>query len=239
MEIQEIMEEYQVFCGDILEEEVETLVRICMMLRLPQKTVATALFNFFSAKKDIQLEPDDIVLHSACINMACRMCETHRPAEKIFEYASYQYALESTQELRAMYIACISKTELDVCVVLDFDFEIPDFYGTLESACRELGLSSNYSRRCWVFLNDLLMTPISVFFPVQEIVFGCLLVEFAATRAREGMNSRKTPEDRVSGKNTTSLFMEQIRAADVHGGLDCLVLELIALEVCGMYERGS
>lgn len=236
MDVQDSIEEYRAFCRGVARDDVDVLVRICRMLYLPQKTVATALFIFFSAKKDIRIEPDDVVLQSACVNMACRVCETHRPTDKIFEYASYQHALGGSPELRTMYIESINRTELDICVVLDFDFEMPDFYGKLESVCREMGLPPSYSRRCWVFLNDILMRPVSIFFTVQEIVLGCMLVEFVAAKKREGASLGEAPEaGEVEGnEGFLSVFAEQAGVVDA----DRLALEFVALEVCEMYESG-
>lgn len=219
--------------ASIQNSEAECLAKTAKMLHLPQKTLATALHAFFVAKSAIKIEPDDIVLQCACICLACRMCETHRPAEHILDCASHQHAVEIPAELKAMYMECISKTEVDVCITLDFELEAPDFYGHLESICKSHGLDTNYSRRCWIFLNDILMRPVSVFFTVPEIVYSCLLTEYVARKYNDGNGEESMEEGQIAdNRHIIQAFADwlNIEAADA------CVLEFILSEILSIYE---
>jgi len=201
---------------------------VCRMMYVPQRTIATALFCLFAAKRHIRIEPDDIVLHAACIGIACKICDTHRPTEKILECSACQYAVDTSNGLGEMYLCCINKTEVDVCVAIGFDFEIPDFYGKLKEVCRGRGLQLHYSRRCWAMLNDVLATPLCAFFTVTKVVLAVLMLEYAATAAPlEAGEVEPSGGLAASFMGFMELSPEQVSAE---------TLEFICSEICSFYE---
>ena len=182
--LQRRIDEYRLLQTDVSEEDVYALAKICRLLHLPQKILGVSIHNFYHAKAQIQIEPDDIVLLSACIDLACRTSEVVRPLEKILGLVACHYALDVPDDIVPMYIECIDKTEVDICLCLDFDFNFPDFYGRLETLCKENVLNMSYSRRCWIMISDILTAPVSLFFSVDDVVIGCIFVEFVANQVR-------------------------------------------------------
>ena len=85
MEIFQSVEEYRQISREILDGEISHLANACKMLHLPQKVISSILYLYFHAKKDLQVEPDDIVIAAASINLATRVFESFRPIEKIIQ----------------------------------------------------------------------------------------------------------------------------------------------------------
>ncbi|KAI4291258.1 hypothetical protein PAPHI01_0532 [Pancytospora philotis] len=234
--VQDSIEKYQKLSDTILAEEVAGLVRICRLLHLPQKTVAVVLHVFFMTKHTIDIEPDDAVLHSACISIACKVCETHRPCDRILDCAALLYAVEMTPELRPMYANCIAHTELSVCYALDFDFGLPDFYGLLKRVCRENSLPTDYSRRCWVMLNDILATPVSVFFSVEEITLGAICAEWVSAAAhKEAGGPTAGSALPVGNSEVVQAFLASLKMPELQFSDEAIAF--VALEICALYSK--
>ena len=224
MHIQESINKYKAIRNMVSKEEVEDVMKICKLLHLPQKTLSISLHNFFASKAEIHIEPDDIVLSSACISLACKMCETIRPIDKILQYAANHYNLEIEQEFKPLYIDCIHKTEMDICTILDFD--IPDFYVKLEAICKEKNLESVESKRSWIILNDILATPLSIYFTVSEIVYSSILITHIARNSKH--DKFEIPNDEIILNFISHFQLEESHSA---------ALEFISLEILEIYEN--
>ena len=206
MDVAASISEYRKFKGSITDEEPQAVVSICHMLHMPQSVVVVALYIFYTAKYSITLEPDDIVLHGAVISLACRIAENPRSTKHILSAAASIHNISLDSDLAEMYISSIEKTQMDLCICLDFDLEAPDFYTELDRcyAGRKAhtkcfagaegdsdGLLS--LRRSRVFLNVVFFTALPIFFTATELAMGCLFLEHAAQSDR--FKAPNTPAD--------------------------------------------
>lgn len=161
-------------------EEIDVIEKTCRMLFLPQKTLAISCYNFFAVKAESKIEPDDIVLITASIDLACRVCETSRSTEKILKIVSNFYSVEIEAEILSLYIREIYATEVDVMVILDFNLEISEIYNKLERICKEKRLDTVMSRRCWIVLNDIMRTPLPLYYTIDEILATSIFINLLA-----------------------------------------------------------
>ncbi|ELA42837.1 uncharacterized protein VICG_00152 [Vittaforma corneae ATCC 50505] len=175
----------------ICEDDMLAISDICKALHLPQKTLAISNHIFFAAKAESKIEPDDVVLISSVINLACKICETLRPLEKIMHLASKHYSIEIDQSIMELYTTSINKTEIELSVVLDFNFEISEIYTRLERLCKEKQFDSVFSRRCWIMLNDIMQTPLSIYFTIDELLTCTIFTNYVASE----LKNEKTMDD--------------------------------------------
>lgn len=169
----------------VCQKDTRIISSICKALYLPQKTLAISYYNFFAAKAECKIEPDDVVLVTSSIDLACKICETIRPVEKILKLTADMYAIEIGKDLVEMYIHSINITEVEISIVLDFNFGIADIYAKLEKICKEKKLDSAISRRCWVFLNDIMTTPLSLYYTIEEILSCTIFITFVIAEAKK------------------------------------------------------
>lgn len=162
------------------------VTNVCKALSLPQKTLAVSNYIFFAAKAESKIEPDDVVLVSSVVSLACKACETLRPLEKILQLVSKQYSVEISQSIAELYVTSINKTEIELSTVLDFNFEVSEIYAKLEKLCKEKRFDSIFSRRCWIVLNDIMSTPLSIYFTVDELLTCAIFVNHAANEIKDG-----------------------------------------------------
>lgn len=228
LDVSESVDRCRQFQRLIPDSEILSLSSICKLLRLPQKTIATALYMFYAAKHSLLLEPDDLILYAACVSLSCRTCETHRPVEKILSLSALSCSVEVSPDTRPLYIDCVNKTEVSVCVCLDFELEPPDYYGLLHRLCRENSLSTEYSRHGWVFINDILTSPLIIFFTVPEVVLGGLLLEYSVRTEREDEPGMIATDEQLARE-----FLRFMGIADTN---EQAVL-YVALELMRRYEE--
>lgn len=227
MMVEDSIIRYDRLIMDYDKDEISALIKVCKLLRLPQKTIAAATFLYFQGKRYLQIEPDNIVLGAACINLATRILETFRQIEKILQYCATVYNIEVDPEIIPMYIECINKTELDICIIIDFDFELPNFYEFLEYVCKDSHLDIESKRRSWIILNDILTTPIGMFFTVQEIVYSCLCLSYTIKniRSKDFLPSNKSLFERI---------MEDLKIDEI---IEIKAIDFICSEILYIYEK--
>lgn len=172
---------YRIMKNRVLQRDTIAVSKICKNLRLPQRTLSVSCYNFFAAKSECRIEPDDIILVSASVNLACRVCETARPVEKILQLAGEEYSIEVDQTTRQLYLDSVNKTEIDISYILDFDFGISEIYSRLEAICKKGRFDSLFSKRCWILLNDIMLTPLSIYFTSGEMVLASVFLNHLAS----------------------------------------------------------
>jgi len=155
-------------------EDLRTIATVCKILCLPQKTLATSQYIFLAAKAECRIEPDDIVLISSAVSLACKVSETLRPVDKILQVVARLYSTDVDHQLLPLYTEAITHTEIEMSVIIDFNFEITEIYTRLEKLCKEMHLDTSSSKRCWIMLNDMMQTPLPIYFTSDELL-TCLL----------------------------------------------------------------
>lgn len=198
-----------------LRKETMNLVNTVTSLHIPQKTLALALKLFHIVKQNIRIEPDDVVLNSACISMACKISEIRMPLMKILQFASKILSIEVEEDLHPLYFDSIQKTEIDICLLVDFDFMMPDPYECLETVCQRKDLPTSYRRVAWIILNDITLLPVSATVPVHEIVYTCIFIQYLAEQSEK---RTEIVEDRAAGLE----FINWMREPDI--SVDQLIL---------------
>ncbi|KAM0681553.1 hypothetical protein GINT2_000066 [Glugoides intestinalis] len=176
---------YKKLQKQICQKDILIISNICKTLCLPQKTLSISYYNFFAAKAECKIEPDDVVLVTSAIDLACKLCETIRSVEKILKLTAGMYAIEIEKDLVSMYVNSINITEVEISIVLDFNFGIADIYTKLEKICKERKLDSIISRRCWIFLNDIMETPLSLYYTIEEILSCTIFINFVIEEAKK------------------------------------------------------
>lgn len=169
------------FHSGIYEKDASILLSICRTLYLPQRTLAISLHIYFVAKSESKLEPDDVVLMSSAIDLACKICETQRPIEKILHLAGKNYNIEIEHEIVDLYIVSINKTEIEMAAILDFNFEITEIYNKLERMCKENQFDSLLRKRCWITLNDIMSIPSSIRYSINEIITCTIFINYCVS----------------------------------------------------------
>lgn len=197
MRLSESCSLYERTKSQVSQHDVATISRICKTLRLPQRTLSVSCYNFFAAKSECRIEPDDIILVSASVSLACRVCETLRPVEKILQLAGEAYSIEVDLATRQLYLDSVNKTEIDISYILDFDFGISEIYSGLEAVCKKKRFDSLFSKRCWILLNDIMLTPLSIFFTSREMILASVFLNYLAS----------SPEATKQDSGGSSLFM--------------------------------
>ncbi|KAI5170505.1 hypothetical protein PAEPH01_1491 [Pancytospora epiphaga] len=245
MPIEDIKEAYSKLRDETCRDDTQKLIVVSRMLFIPQRTISTALFCLFTAKRHLRIEPDDIVLHTACISLACKLCGTHRTVERILGFASFQYAIVINGALTEMYYDCINKTEVDICEAIEFDFEVPDYYKELNEMCQKKKLAGSYNKRGWLMINDVVCTPLCAFFTVTEIVLAVLLVQYLAI---ETINENSKESGGIVIENSVKELGEiESNASLISGFIEFMcsdtseiseeAVEYILLEICELYKK--
>lgn len=165
-------------------EDILPLTTVCKTLCLPQKVLAVSQYIFLAAKAECRIEPDDIVLISSAVSLACKISETLRPVDKILHVVAALYSTEVDQQLQSMYIEAITRTEIEMCVIIDFNFEITDIYTRLEKLCKEMHLDMSSKKRCWIMLNDMMQTPLPIYFTIDELLICLLFINYGYTELK-------------------------------------------------------
>lgn len=165
------------------QRDLHCIARICTLLSLPQKTIAVSYYNFFAVKSKSKIEPDDVTLVSSAVDLSCKMCETIRATDKIIRLTAEFYLIDITEpDIMQLYIAAVGKTEIEILYFIDFNFEMTEIYVNLERICRERDRSPLFRKRCWILLNDILSTPISIYFTIDELLACTLFINFVVER---------------------------------------------------------
>lgn len=166
---------------EVSPEDLKMISKICKAIRLPQKTLSLSFYLFFAAKMDNNfIEPDDLTLMTSVIDLACKTCETPRSPDKILDLIANSLTIELFPELTKMYKDAINKTELDICKIIDFRFEITEIYQKLQLMCTTYKIDPISSRRCWIVLNDIMKTPMCIYFTIEEILAAATFTIFVA-----------------------------------------------------------
>lgn len=225
MKLAESCSLYRRMQSKVPQHDITTISRICKTLRVPQRTLSVSYHNFFAAKAECQIEPDDIILVSAAVNLACRVCETARPVEKILRLAGEAYSIEVDQITRPLYIDSVSKTEMDIAFALDFNFEISEVYSRLEDVCKKGRFDILFSKRCWVLLSDIMLTPLSIYFTREEMILASVFVNYLASLTESEKNVSEH-----------SLFMQLSRMLAFEESFPAV--EFVADEILSHYVPG-
>lgn len=202
------------------------LTRICKELAIPQKTLSVAYYLLYVAKAELMLEPDDIVLISAIINLSSKICETYRASSIVFKHVTSYYEMPIEDSMKKLYNDAIAKTEIDICVLIDFDFEMADLYNRLQHVCKINKFDQFFSKKAWVFLNDIMTTPISAFFNIPEIITSALFLSFIVEFLVKS-------NAKLSNKEIFSLFVDKYSP-------ECnsfVVIDYISNEMLSMYDH--
>lgn len=162
-------------------EDINTIADICKALHLPQKTLSISWYLYYAIKAESKIEPDDVVLVSAIINLASKLCETIRPVEKILHLVTKKYKIEMDPSILELYIISINKTETETVCIIDFDFEITEIYYRLEKLCIANKFNALLSKRCWITLNDIMSFPFAICFTIEEILVCIVFINYACT----------------------------------------------------------
>lgn len=186
MELAESFAYFERFRKSVCQEDVLAIASICKTLVLPQKTLAVTQHLFFATKAESRIEPDDVVLISSAVSLACKTSETLRPIEKIVQAVAKIYLLDIDEKLLPMYVEAIANTEIEIAVIVDFDFEITEIYTKLEKLCKETHLDSTSSKRCWIMLNDIMRIPLSIYFTIDELLTGVLFINYSYNTIKAG-----------------------------------------------------
>jgi len=179
MRISESCSFYSRLKNKISRDDVRIIIGICKELCLPQKTLSFSCFSFFAAKEEIRIEPDDVILVTAAINLACRACETGRSVEKILHMAAREYSIEIDSNTIEMYLKSVNRTEMDISMGIDFNFQVTEIYSELERFCKQQKLDPIISKKCWILLNDIMATPLCVFFMPLEMICSVVFLSYA------------------------------------------------------------
>lgn len=171
----------------IISEDIFAIGHICKALFLPQRSSSISYYLFFAEKAECKIEPDDIVLVSSVISLACKLCETYRPLEKILKTTADYYAVSLDAGILELYSTSINKTEIELSIILDFNFEISEIYTHLENCCKEKQVDSVFSRRCWIMLNDIMTTPLPIYFTIDELLASLFFINFLASELKNKM----------------------------------------------------
>lgn len=208
------------------QRDLHCISRICSILGLPQKTIAVSYYNFFAAKTKCKIEPDDVTLVSSAIDLSCKMCETIRTTEKIIKMTAELYSIDTVDsDIMQLYITAVGKTEIEMLHFIDFNFDITEIYVHLERICKDKEQTPLFSKRCWILLNDMLSTPISIYFTVEEILASTLFINFVI----EKFKLQNYTENHAMYKCFVSTFEE---FSDVP--LECI--DLIFDEMMSLYS---
>lgn len=180
MRVHDSFELYKKMCHEINHQNLDMIIDICKILKLPQKTISISHYNYFIVKEECQIEPDDPIMFSASIDLACKICETSRCINKILECSANSCRMEIDATLTNKYIEEIYNCEVDIAAVLDFNSEIAEIYNRLQQLCKQEKFDQIFSKRCWIYLNDIMLTPIPMYFTVLEIISSAIFLAFLA-----------------------------------------------------------
>lgn len=185
---------YRSLCDKISSFDKKIIDKICKDLCLPQKTISISFYLFYAAKDKIPIEPDDIVLIASCINLSCKMCETHRRLEVIFEAACRYYSVVTEKSIIDQYFDCIGKTEIEISLILDFDYRMSEIYIKLSAICSATEENVEFITKSWIVLNDLMITPLCIYFTIPELLSAALFMTYLFELKKENKKFRDLKE---------------------------------------------
>ncbi len=208
-----------------LKKQLDDLENICKIIKLRQQTIAVIFYIFYFSKATLKLEPDDIVMQCAAINLGCKMEYINISIEDILRHAFILNNLEFESEIINLYITSIAKTEIDICEKLDFNLEPPKFYDIKIN-----DYVGNIDRNVqWILLNDILCKPISILFSAEEIAISCYFVEYLINS--KNIENVKEKDDKV----LISLFLEKIN----RNNINTESIKFIVDEILKIYETAE
>lgn len=208
------------------QQDIQILFQVCSCIGLPQKTISFSWYLYFAIKEDnFFLEPDDMTLFSAIIIFACKACETQRSPDKIIELTAQAFSIELDPEIFEMYKAAINKTQVDLCEAIDYRFEIIEIYNKLQTFCLNFKIDAAFSKRSWILLNDMMSTPVCIYFTCDEIIASIIFINFVAT---ESINSSES----LSNKELYEKFLEMYSLQSI--SLECI--EFIYNYILNFYQ---
>lgn len=164
------------------QQDILILTRLCKFLSLPQKTLSFTWYLYYAVKEDEYfLEPDDVTLFASILNLASKACETQRSSEKILEFTSKIFSTELDSEISKLYKTAIDKTQVDICEVIDYRFDMIEIYSKLQLFCLNFQLDHLSSKRSWILLNDVISTPLCIYFTIEEIIANVFFIIFVSS----------------------------------------------------------
>lgn len=225
MRIAESIEKHKELKAKISSNDKYSLIHISKELVLPQKTLSVAFHLLYVSKDELGIEPDDIILFTAIVNLSTKISETSRPLEIIFKTVCNCFRIDVPDSIKSNYYDSIAKTEIDICIIIDFNFEMSELYTKLEMACKKHKFDQSFSKRAWIFLNDIMSTPLSAFFTTNEIITAALFLSYTLSYSSKS-------KEIISNKQLFSMFLDVCSS-------ECktfLAIEHIADEIITLYH---
>jgi hypothetical protein len=225
--MKEPIEKYAEFRSRIRKRELQDLINIGKRLLLPQHVISTSQTIF---QKYLYMNTkcyDGLILSSMCLILSCKLNDCHRKLSDVVEGSQRYFfsgEVETPKEAEdekmkgskeANLLSCVYKevmnVELRFCIQTGFLFQYPDPYRYLQKKCVELEISRETSRVSWIFLNDSFYLPISLFFPMKDIVLGCIYLGLKVREVGQVLvGSPKISNSAVDGCESKKLETKEI-----------------------------
>jgi transcription initiation factor TFIIIB Brf1 subunit/transcription initiation factor TFIIB len=157
-------------------KDVGDIVSICKTLGVPQKSIYSTVEIYYRYAVATQRCENIISVVSACVMLAGKITNTLRSLQKILHACHEYYNVEDDEEaFEENYRDAIS-IELNICIAIDFDFQVSDFYGCLEKLCGECCIDKGRAQTIWIILNDTVYLPLVLAFCARSVVVSCMFI---------------------------------------------------------------
>ena len=178
MNLEKSKNSFEMLLRDYRIVEVENIIKICKMLKMPQKILTATLYNFYYGRYVLWFEPDDIVFYSSLIDLSYKMMEVNKSQDQIIHTTSSFFHIDiSDNSLIDKYKKAINDLQINFLFETRCDLFPPLLHDLLIEKCMKYKLSRKTKELSWVFLNDLVsFLPSALFFTPEECVYTSIFL---------------------------------------------------------------
>jgi hypothetical protein len=176
---------YSQYKNLINTKDIRDIMSICKILGISQKTAYGTVEIYHRYMIATHRCENIISMIAACIMLTGKISNALRSAQKILQAChSYFGVGEDEQAFDENYRDTID-IEMRICIGIDFDLQIQDYYGSLEELCKEYDVDKATAQCIWIILNDTVYLPLVLAFCTRSVVVGCMAVANMIDQGRD------------------------------------------------------
>lgn len=179
MEVNQTFDSFLKIKKDCTMHEINSLLNICKKLNMGQKVISVVFYNFYNARSNLSIEPDDVILYSTIIDMAFKMVDVSRPIEPIINQVAEYFNQSINESDMKLYLETIYISQLNYLIESSCDIVPPFPYNQFIDVFRQNKFPTEIYEQSWIFLNDLIVyTPAIFIFSETECIYSAIYIAF-------------------------------------------------------------
>ncbi|EPR78371.1 hypothetical protein SLOPH_1217 [Spraguea lophii 42_110] len=186
--------EYLILKDKIYNTNITDILRVCRNITIPMNIASSAIILHTKYIYISGEQPDGLIYTPAFVMLACKLNDYHIKLGKIVDESQKYYLGKQDFEVQKILIEEIQEVELNLCVLFQFDFNIPEFY--IYFYKRYFHMENKIYNTALVLLNDSFYLPLNIFYTRKIILKAVIILAEFIHEKIESLESSICGEDK-------------------------------------------